>query len=88
MSSEQIYKSLLWQSRRGMLELDVLLEPFTRNVFAQLSVAEQGVYERLLGCEDPDLFTWFMSDQRPDDVELAHMIDKVLQHGRYDPSVA
>lgn len=76
-------KALQWRSRRGMLELDVLLEPFTREALVNLSEAEQQTYIRLLACEDPDLFSWFMSDVRPEDRQLSAMVDKVLERGRY-----
>jgi len=76
-------KALQWRSRRGMLELDVLLEPFTREALADLSEAEQETYVRLLDCEDPDLFSWFMSGARPEDCQLSAMVDKVLERGRY-----
>ena len=87
-ASSDKYKCLQWRSRRGMLELDVLLEPFTREVFCSLSTADQDAYIRLLECEDPDLFSWFMSAQRPDDLALARLVDRVLQHGCHDAGVA
>ena len=46
-------KCLQWRSRRGMLELDVLLEPFTREALPTLDEKEQLTYIRLLECEDP-----------------------------------
>ena len=76
-------KALQWRSRRGMLELDVLLEPFTREALVNLSEAEQQAYVRLLECEDPELFSWFMSGARPEDRQLSAMVDKVLERGRY-----
>lgn len=83
MLGENELKCLQWRSRRGMLELDVLLEPFTREALADLSENDQQTYVRLLECEDPDLFSWFMSGERPDDRGLSRMIDMVLERGRY-----
>lgn len=82
MFSEDEFRRLQWRSRRGMLELDVLLEPFTRNAFCSLSDSEKQAYSRLLECEDPDLFSWFLSDQKPADMALVDMIEKVLDHCR------
>lgn len=76
-------KRLQWRSRRGMLELDVLLEPFTKNVLPTLTPSQQLVYMNLLECEDPDLFSWFMSDRKPKDEALKAMVETVLSHGRY-----
>ena len=39
---------LFWHSRRGMLELDVLLVPFVREVFATLEEDDQERYRKLL----------------------------------------
>lgn len=72
----------IWHSRRGMLELDVYLVPYAEEVFASLDQADQAVYNRLLECEDPDLFTWFMEHATPDDAELAHMVTRVREHAR------
>ncbi|WOG25579.1 succinate dehydrogenase assembly factor 2 [Endozoicomonas sp. 8E] len=82
MLSADDFRRLQWHSRRGMLELDVLLEPFTNQVFKKLSVEDQSVYLKLIDCEDPDLFAWFMGDGRPQDPGLASMVDKVLQYAR------
>ena len=40
-----------------MLELDVLLVPFTREVYASLPSEEQVIYQRLLSREDPGAFS-------------------------------
>ncbi|WP_062269187.1 succinate dehydrogenase assembly factor 2 [Endozoicomonas arenosclerae] len=82
MLSADDFRRLQWHSRRGMLELDVLLEPFTNEAFKSLSEEDQRVYLKLIDCEDPDLFAWFMGDGRPQDPALAAMVDKVVQHAR------
>ncbi|MFK0570499.1 succinate dehydrogenase assembly factor 2 [Endozoicomonas sp.] len=83
MLGENELKCLQWRSRRGMLELDVLLEPFTREALPDLSEADQQTYVKLLECEDPDIFSWFMSGVRPEDQALSRMVDRVLDRGRY-----
>lgn len=85
MLTEDDIRRLKWRSRRGMLELDVLLEPFTSEALPELSGDDQQTYIQLLECEDPDLFSWFMSDQRPADPALSKMVDLVLERGRYKP---
>lgn len=77
-------KRLWWHSRRGMLELDVLLLPFLEEVYSDLSEDDQAKYRRLLDCEDPDLFQWFMQNGRPSDPDLAYMVDMILN--RVQPS--
>ena len=75
-------KRAVWHSRRGMLELDVLLMPFAEKAYPGLTTEDQALYRRLLECEDPDLFTWFLEHQMPEDVDLKRMVQMVLDHAR------
>ncbi len=72
------YKRLCWHSRRGMLELDLILEPFVRERYPGLPEADQARYRRLLACEDQDLFAWFLGRVVPEDEELARIVAVVL----------
>lgn len=69
---------LRWRSRRGMLELDLLLLPFFDEAFRQLPDAEQTAFTRLLEQEDPDLLQWFSRKGVPDDQELGQLVEKIL----------
>jgi antitoxin CptB len=69
---------LKWACRRGMLELDVLLLPFVEQAFDELSEHQQITFERLLTCDDPDLFAWFMGHKPCHDPELAAMVKLLL----------
>lgn len=71
---------LLWACRRGMLELDVLLMPFVKEAYGDLSEQHQRDFQRLLTCEDPQLFSWFMKHKVCPDAELAEIIDAILKH--------
>lgn len=68
---------LIWASRRGMLELDLILMPFIENVFPTLTPADQQSYERLLTCEDQDLYAWFMQRENPSDNSLQRIVELV-----------
>jgi antitoxin CptB len=61
-----------------MLELDVLLLPFVDQAFDTLTFQEQENLERLLTCDDPDLFAWFMGHQQCADPDLANIVSIVL----------
>jgi antitoxin CptB len=82
MFSEQEYRRTYWASRRGMLELDLILVPFVEQRLRQLSEPDQQCYSRLLECEDTELFAWFMQRDRPVDLELAGIVDQVLAFAR------
>ena len=71
---------LRWASRRGMLELDLILLPFLDNVFDGLSEQEQQLYEKLLTCEDQDLFAWFLRREEPTDPEIKTIVNIVRSH--------
>jgi len=78
MFTEKRYNRLKWACRRGMLELDVLFLPFVEEAFSDLGAEKQQTFERLLTCDDPDLFAWFMGHQKCDDPELAEMVKIIL----------
>ncbi len=69
---------LFWHSRRGMLELDVLLVPFVREVYPQLDSEDQARYRQLLECEDQDMFGWFMQREEPQDPDLRRIVKIIL----------
>ena len=69
---------LFWHSRRGMLELDVLLVPFTQEVYPTLNETDRELYVRLLSCEDQDMFGWFMERTESEDPELQRMVRIIL----------
>ena len=68
-----------WASRRGMLELDLVLEPFVLARYASLDEQDRMRFEQLMRCEDQDLFAWFMQRERPEDEELRAIVSKVLE---------
>ena len=82
MVEESELNRLFWHSRRGMLELDVLLVPFAREAFAQLNSEDQARYRTLLECEDQDMFAWFMHREAPPTADLQRIVDLVLEHSR------
>lgn len=69
---------LYWHSRRGMLELDVLLVPFVREVYSELASEDQARYRKLLECEDQDMFGWFMQRSEPEDADLQRIVRMIL----------
>ena len=76
--SELEFNRLRWRSRRGMLELDLLLLPFFDEVFAELESDEQQAFIKLLEQDDPDLWDWFPRKSESDDPELAALVQRIL----------
>jgi antitoxin CptB len=76
--SELEFNRLRWRSRRGMLELDLLLLPFFDEVFPELESDEQQAFIKLLEQEDPILWDWFSRKSESDDPELAALVERIL----------
>lgn len=75
---------LFWASRRGMLELDLILLPFLENQYAELDATDQRRYQKLLECEDQDLFRWLLHCDSPTDADLQRIVD-VIRDSRRKP---
>lgn len=82
MFSESEYKRIYWSSRRGMLELDLMLVPFVEQKLRTLSDEDQQRYVDLMEAEDTELFAWFLGRRRPEDPEQAIIVDHILAHAR------
>lgn len=72
---------LLWASRRGMLELDLILRPFIEDVYDTLTKDDQLRFEVLLECEDQELFMWFMRREIPVDFNMQRIV-KIIRDSR------
>ena len=66
----------LWRSRRGMLELDLLLVDFARHRYPKLSMEDQAAYQRLLELDDWLVWDW-LQGQVPPRAEFARIIDLI-----------
>jgi len=66
-----------WASRRGMLELDLVLLPFLENVYDTLAQEDKERYWAMLDSEDQDMFAWFLHRKDPEDPELKRIVDIV-----------
>lgn len=86
MVSDEEMNRMRWAARRGMLELDLVLEPFVRSRYATLDEAGRALFRRLMECEDQDLFAWFLHRQQPDDPELANIVREILDFARTAPA--
>ena len=74
-----------WAARRGMLELDLVLEPFVNGRYANLSEADRACFVQLMKSEDQDLFGWFLRRAEPEDPELAQIVKQILEFSRTRP---
>ena len=77
--SEVKLNQLRWRCRRGMRELDLLLCGHLDRHGATLSGVPLELFERLLACNDVDLYAWFTGRERADDAELAALVAAIVK---------
>lgn len=68
-------KRLVWASRRGMLELDLILLPFLEKVYPSLSETDKKLYWQFLEEEDQDMYAWCMRRDDPEDHGLQRIVE-------------
>ena len=81
METSQRVKRLKWSCRRGMKELDVLLENFITGFEQDLSAGAWPEFERLLQLEDDRIWTWLQVPHHTD----AASFQKLLALIRNEP---
>ena len=68
---------LKWKSRRGLLELDIVLERFWKRAGNEMNEREAAALDRLLALPDNDLLDLVMGRGEIRDAGLAAMLDKL-----------
>ena len=57
-----ISSNVSWQCRRGMLELDILLQRILEKNYDTFSADEKKLFSQLLKQDDPTLYDWLIAD--------------------------
>jgi len=73
---------LRWATRRGMLELDLILLPFLENHYDGLPEEDQARFVKLLDEQDQDMFNWFINRQNPKEPEIIRIVELVRKASR------
>ncbi len=63
-----------WRCRRGLLELDIILQRFMDQYYRQLNTQELEQFERLLSLPDNDLWELIAERQELTDKELQRVL--------------
>ena len=77
MTDELEIKRLRWRCRRGMRELDRLLERWLDLEWRQSPTAQRAAFLRMLDSEDDRIWRWFLAQEAPGDVEIAALVDRI-----------
>jgi antitoxin CptB len=75
---------LLWASRRGMLELDLILQPFVEHHYDLLSDSDKQQFHLFLELEDQQLFQWLVLKEAESDSNHQRIID-IIHESRKQP---
>lgn len=68
---------LRWQCRRGMLELDLLLQGFLDKGYVRLDAAGRACFAQLLDYPDQVLIEWLMGRMIASDKDVAQLIERI-----------
>lgn len=66
-----------WLCRRGMKELDVLLERYMATAYDDLSESDSAAFEALLQSEDPQLYGLLMQRNEPANPAQARVLEGI-----------
>jgi antitoxin CptB len=81
-------RRLLWRCRRGMKELDVLLERFARRELPQASAGQRHTLARFLELPDPVLVDYLLGQAIPPDRDLANLVAQIAGFASANPVAA
>ncbi len=68
-----------WQCRRGMLELDLLLNNFVDKGVKKLSAEQKQTFEMLLSYPDQTLLDLLLSNSVSSDAAIASLVQQIQQ---------
>ena len=66
-----------WRSRRGLLELDIVLGRFIDSCYENSNESEQGVFEALLDMSDNQLWDMITGRQQAQQIVQGALLEKI-----------
>jgi antitoxin CptB len=72
------HSRLKWHCRRGMRELDVLLEKYLARRYEDAPPVEQAAFETLLSLQDPEILDLITGRVIAEDVDLRDVVKRLL----------
>jgi antitoxin CptB len=71
-------RRLAWRCRRGLLELDIVLQRFIALHFNDLTLAQLKAFDDLLDLPDNDFWTLVSNDKiMPKDADILDVVNKI-----------
>ena len=82
MDQREEWNRAKWASRRGLLELDLLVAPFVTEAFFELNAVLRQDYRELLFQDDQDLMEWIMGRSAITEDRFVPVIEEIRRfHG-------
>ncbi|MEX2523622.1 MAG: succinate dehydrogenase assembly factor 2 [Gammaproteobacteria bacterium] len=78
---------LLWRCRRGVKEMDLLLEAFVSRVYPGLGEEEKRQFELFLEETDPDILSWVMGRSEPGNPAYKEFVEQLRTINAANPSM-
>lgn len=72
------HPELRWRCRRGMRELDILLEDYLNKQYERASLGEQRAFKMLLELTDPQLYGYLLGKQVPTEKPLQKVVNRII----------
>ena len=72
---------LLWRCRRGIREMDIVLQEFLNQSYDTLSDTEKISFSKILNEADLDILNWIMEKDEPENDGVKNII-KLIRHSR------
>ena len=66
---------LRWRCRRGIKEMDLLLQGFLERQYPMLDAREQAAFQALLDEADLDIYAWITSQAIPENADYLSIIN-------------
>jgi len=70
-------RRLAWRCRRGMLELDIILQKFVNEQFSSLTIDELQVFDEMLDLPDSDFWEKIRDTQQVNNLSLQSVLTKL-----------
>jgi antitoxin CptB len=78
-TTDREHERIRWRSRRGLLEMDLVLQRFLERHLASLGESELKAYDALLQLPDNDLLDLVMGRREPDEGGQKRLLEKIRQ---------
>ena len=75
---------LLWRCRRGIREMDIVLQTFLNQSYDTLSDADKKSFSHLLDEADLDILNWIMGKDEPENDSIKSIITLIRQSRQID----